>query len=377
MSLFYLFSDPSEWRTLGNALGLAPYQATAGYSRAGTFRHMKRALGLPAAAHPPSFNDWLYGRWRDVEVLLGIYCVGSGRNRSWYTAVSARIDPPLFLGLGVYDKPFLELFHDPPFLTGIPLLDQNLRISAFDTRRALRFLNPNAPEMSDFWQRVIANIDSLSITDSIVTFTSRGRVVDLSIRPQLDLVTYLASFLGQRRAQLGWTEAEAAQQAEWQRFADENRLSFDKQRMMLIGDYKGAHTKIALETAGKHIGSSINVRFPQPVNVSFSIRRTRLGFLSGLFEQDITIGDPLFDDQYQVTGYPEQHVRHVLAKPVLLQTLKNLGSATTDVQLNSRELYFRLSDPLMTTTSLASVCETGHIACASFFGEVQGIGPYR
>src|SRR5690349_2822692 len=144
-----LFNNEQEWRQLGAAFGLQPFKPTASFWINASFRQMKRALGVPAASHAPSFDEWHYGKWNDREVLLVNYTVSEGSSQTTYTAVVARVDPPLFLGLRIGAKPVFELFPDKaPILTGYPNVDERLRIMGFDPHRVIAFLALHTPEGS-------------------------------------------------------------------------------------------------------------------------------------------------------------------------------------------------------------------------------------
>jgi hypothetical protein len=357
-----LFDSAAQWQALGHSLGLAPFQPTAGYSHGVSFRQLKRSLGFPASHLAPSFNHWHYGKSNGVEVLLLIYTQGSGSSQTTHTGVIARVDPPLFLGLGIDAKPLLELFGPKRVPTGYPLIDQHLRISGFDLNRVLTLLAPDQPIGHELLTRVVG-----------------GHEVDPGkIRWQLETALYMATTLAHRRELLPATPQEIAQQAEWQRFADSSGFKFDPARMTMFGKHQGTDIKIALETAGQEIRTSVNVRFPRAVHVAFTARRTQMpAFLQGLFGQDIKVGDPVFDDLFQVTGHPEHVIREALSRPALIQVLKYLGALTTEVQLNHEQLFFRVVGPTSSGDLLASICETGRITSAAFFGEVEALGPYR
>ena len=374
------FNEADEWRALGASFGLVPYRPTASYDSCPHFRQLKRALGVPAQDHAPSFDDWFTGRWNGVEVMLLAHTVQAGSNTQNYTISTARIDPPLFLGLNITAKPVFELFAPrPPVVTGNAFVDEKLRIAGYDHARVIRFLALDTADGFGFIQHVAANKNDLCISDSRATHSVAGYELDRTkVRHGLDLATHVASVLAKRRSTFPSSPAEEAQRAEWQRFATEVGMRFDPARMTLFGQVDGAHIKIALETTSDEVRTSVNVRFPRPVHVAFSVLRTDTpGLVQGLFGQDIKVGDSVFDEQYVITGHPEPLVREAIAKPALIDALKRLGAVTNEVHLNHGQLFFRVRDPLSTSAALRSVCETGRVACNALFAQVQGIGPYR
>jgi len=187
----------------------------------------------------------------------------------------------------------------------------------------------------------------------------------------------LAARIGQLRSRLRPTVQEIAHRADWKAFAETVGFTFDPERMTVFGQHKTSHLKIALETEGQQIRTATNIRFPRPVNVAFTARRTQMpSFLQGLFSQDIKIGEPVFDDLYLVTGYPEDVVRQTLAHPELVNVLRLVATTTTEVQLNQEQLFFRVKGALG-APDLHSICETARIIGEAFFNRVQQIAPYR
>jgi len=353
------------------------YQPTAGFAPGVSFRQLKRSLGIEASRLAPSFDHWHYGRVRDTEVVILHYVVGSGSSATTYTGAAARIDPPLFLGLGISAKPLFEFF-STPYRTGDAFVDAHLRITAFEPARVVECLALGTIEGRELVSQIAANADCLQVSDSIVLYATSGYEHDLAkTKWQLDVVLFVAQRLAWLRRRLTPTPAELALFADWQSFADSVGFAFDQERVTAFGRHHGGHLKIALETEGQQVRTAVNVRFPHPVHVAFSARRTRLpGFLQGLFGQDIKVGAPLFDDLFLITGHPENVVRQMLAQPDLVYALQNLGLSTTEVQLNQDQLFFRVQEALA-SSDLLRVCETARITCEALFGRLRQLGPYR
>lgn len=345
-----------------------------------SFKQVKRSLGYPAEHEPASFEHWFYGQWKGTEVVLLTFSVGAGSSETTYTGVIARVDPPLFLGIGIRKKPFLELFAPPRVTTGLPWVDDRVYLEGLASERVIEFLSPSSAQGRALLERIITNIDELHVSDSTVTFASSGYEVAIdNIRWQLDNVVYIANTLALWRRSFPSTASEIELQTTWRRFADEAGLGFDAERMTVAGKQAdGAWIEIALETEMQEIRTSVSVRFPHPVQIAFTVRRTKApSFLQGLFGQDIHVGDPVFDDLYLVTGHPEEAVRSLLQRPELLRAMKYVGAVTSEVQLNHLQLFFRFQGAASSVDILRSITETARITCASFFKGVDPLGPYR
>src|SRR5207244_11305194 len=104
-------------------LGLLPYAPSAGFALGASFRQLKRRLGVPAP-ETPSFQHWLYGQRRGLEVLVLSYETGGGSSTTTWTGAIARVDPPLFLGLSVNGHGVFDgIFGTPDIKVGHPYAD--------------------------------------------------------------------------------------------------------------------------------------------------------------------------------------------------------------------------------------------------------------
>ena len=376
-----LMPSPQKWAALAHTLSLVPYVPSATFSFGASFRQMKRTLGYRADG-PPSFQHHLYGLRGGTEIIVLTYTVGSGSNETTYTGVLARIDPPLLLGLAVRRRGIFDrLFGSTDLPLGSAAADQSLHVRGFDGRPAL-LLSAADPGGAALLSQLVDTTRSEwapEISDSVVALSRSGTHTDPSdIAVAADWAVHLATTLAARRHVVPLTPNEQAMQAEWQRFAGHASFDFDAQRMKLDGKAGGARTEIALETDGQHARTSVSVWFPREIEVALVVQRTTTpGFLQGIFSQDITIGDQAFDAMYSVSGQPVAAVRAALARPPLVAVLNHLGAWTTSVQMNHRELYFRVDGPIATEAQLAHVLGLARTATDSLFGEIQNLGPYR
>ena len=373
--------DADDWGRLAATLGLTPYAVSTGYARGMGFRSLRRSLAVLKSNAEPSYNHWLSGAWKGTEVMVLVYVVGSGKNRRNYTAVIARIDPPLFLGATIRTQGFLDdLFSAPDILLGDPLTDGQLNIQGFDAQRVREFFRGDDAEA----QNALAHLRHASnfglyATDSAVELSESGVESNpTNIARRLDVATSAAAVLAGRRVRMPFGRNEEAQLAEWQRFADTSGFKLDARRMKLQGVAAGSSIEVALETEGKHVYTAVSVRFPMLVPFGFTIRRTSApSFLQGVFNQDIEIGHPAFDDLFIVSGNPPGHVRHLLTRNPVPDLLVALGRRTTNVQMHSEGLFFRLDGASPSAREVAELVEYGRLTSATLFGEVSAAGPYR
>lgn len=368
------------WATLAKTLGLTAYVPTASYAYGTSFRQMKRALGLPAHG-PPSFQHSLYGTRNGIEVIVLTYDVGSGSSSRTYTGFIARIDPPLFLGLGVRPHGFFEnIFGAADLNVGDKEADAKLNITSFDPEQTLALLSPNDAAGRDLLNGTI-QLASLTprITDSLVMLSEEGTISHpKEVGRLLDAACSLASRYAARRQTMPLTRKERALHRDWRAFAERERFQFDAPRMKLEGSIAGSAMEIGLETEGEVVRTSVSVRFPRAVDVVFAVLRSKLpGFLQGIFSQDIKVGDPSFDDMFSVTGYPEAAIREVLGKPELTALLVHLGHTSQEILLNEHQLYFSRPNAVVTGDELYALAEAGRTATEALFGGVKNLGPYR
>ncbi|HEY1956758.1 MAG TPA: hypothetical protein VGH28_14160 [Polyangiaceae bacterium] len=375
-----LFGPPvSAWRFLAAALDLTPYQPTATYAYGASFRQVKRALGVRADAS--SFQHYLYGTRNGVEIIVHTFDVGSGSTSTTYTGVLARVDPPLFLGLGLRAKGFFErVFGTARIRLGDAAVDDALYVDAHDPGRVASLLSLADERGREIVTRATRLLPwYFHASDSSVLVAETGTIVDPArVARWADQATSFAKALAARRASLPITPAEEAFQAVWRNFGDERGLAFDAPRLKLDGLLGGARTEIALETAGQSSFTAVTAHFPRTLDVAFSALRTATpGFLQGIFSQDVRIGHAAFDDAYRVSGYPEAAVAAILQAPGIADTLATIAAHTGEAMMNHQGLYFRLPGALATPDALAALADTVRHVSATVFGAARNVGPYR
>lgn len=378
-----MFSTPSpqRWAELATTLGLVPYAHVVGYSHGMSFRQVQRAL-VSRAGPEPSFGHWLCGQSRGADVAVLTYTVGSGSSTVEYTGALARIDPPLFLGLGVTGHGFFDrLFGASDIRLGHPEIDKALQIEGFEPERVGRLLDPRDGGAGDVLSRMLEALagHELHVSDSVVCVSREGTLFEPpAIVAMLERAVALSDALRLRRGAVPPSDGERAQQTEWQRFALAHDLSFDPPRMIVRGTAARAYVHIALETEGQLVRTAVTTRFPQSVGVGFAVRPTACpSFLQGLFSQDIDVGDPEFDRSFRVTGVPEAAVRAALARPTLLRMLTALTRHCVEIQLTDTQLFMRLPGACPRAADLEPLLATSRTATDQLFGELRNPAPYR
>jgi hypothetical protein len=372
-------ADLNAWAKLSHVLGLVPYERTASYSHGASFKQVKRSLAAPRT-NQPSFAHYLYGVRNGVELVVRTYDEGSGSSQTTYTGVLARIDPPLFLGLGIARRGAIERLFKTPTMVLSNETAAALNVTGFDEARIRELFANDDPSSA----QVLAELVNLSqwemrISDSVVSLAEQGTITDVGkITWFAENASRLARWLSVRRMRLAASPSELAQQAEWRAFAEERHLSLDVARMQLTGEVSGSAMEIALETDGQDVVTAVTARFRSEVPVGFTVQRTGLpSFLQGVFNQDINIGHRAFDELYRVTGYPEPHVRALLAKPELLDLLVRLAPVGRELQLNHGGIFYRIPGSSPRASDLWHHAEALRIASEAFFGAARELGPYR
>jgi len=140
---FFDSFQPEKWAQLGTSLGLTPFRPVESYAPGMCFRRVERTRGFPAQGEAPTFQHWLWGKRRGVDVVVLQYETGSGSSSTTWTACIAPIDPPLYLGLEVSSENFFtRLFGGEDITVGLPEADNKLRIKSYDPARAALLLSP-------------------------------------------------------------------------------------------------------------------------------------------------------------------------------------------------------------------------------------------
>ena len=374
------FRTAQDWWALARALSFEPHEPSAGYGSQASFRSLKRALG-PVVGPPPKWEHWLYGKRNGRECLVIQYETGSGSNRSTWTAVAARLDPPLFLGASIAREGFLsELFGGVDVQLGVPQFDGELRLGAFDQDRLRALLYPSdAQALTTLQGLVRCTRDGMHVTDSTAVYELSGVICDpIEVANRLDQAIWCATELARRKQSMPITPSEIAHRTEWQAYATRMGLDFDAPQMKLSGDIGGTRIEVALETNGARVQTAVTVRWPRELGVNVRLRKASgFSFLASLFGQDIATGDPAFDSMFQIQGYPEPWVRQCFAHPDLRATLQSVAAGANELTMNGTGVFWLWPGPALSRTDLDAHVQMAMRASGDLFGTVQTMGPYR
>ena len=347
--------ESPEWIHLAASLGFTPYETRAQMSLDGSFRQLRRALAAPAS-RPVGKEHWLHGVRNGREALVVNYWHGSGDNPTNRTAIVMELAPPLWLGATIgADGSMMTWAQGPDIPLNILELDQQLRLGALDPAALVAMLTPRDNVDLMFLHSLARAVDeNLRVTDSTVYVEESGVVSDPAfVAAMLDRAAWVATELAHRRQRVPLRPAEVACRAEWKTFADARGLVFDPARMTLSGMLDGVAVDVALETNRGQIQTTLSVAWPRSLGVGLRVTKTgELGFLTGLFEQDIKTGDKPFDKAFQVQGEPEDRVRALLSSPELRALITEVARDAIEIVLSDTGVFWALSEPAMTAATL-------------------------
>lgn len=374
--------QPEAWWELARALRLAPYPPMRPFDEDMCFRRLERARGALDLRSAPSFTHWLCGQHRGVDVAVVQYETGSGSSTITWTSASARVDPPLWLGLNVRRESVLDrIFGGPDIQVGDREADEKLRITSFDPARTAMLLSP----MDEDGRRALRYMTTLGDSYAFRIMDSRVEVAQTGVHtdprvvgPMLEGAAALATWLAARRQRVPPTLGAIADVRVWERFAAANGFQLDPWRMVARGVLSGTTIELGLEVEVERAFLSLIVRFPRLVPVPFQLQRTTLpSFLQGIFSQDIVVGERAFDDAYKVTGADPASVRALLGRPALLAALTRAASLSNDVSVGQLGLDMRIPGSMPSESNLEELTALASTISGELTGKQPGPAPYR
>ncbi len=364
------------------------------YQRA-EWQRAAQELGLSLGPHPhyrgalftPYYTEHMVGERAGLPVRIGVRIVvsGSGKNRSrtFYTYAEVMYGRPLGLGLtaiaqGLLGRLFGAVVGEHDLQLGDPTLDKAYTIHAAEPDLARRLLLvPYVREALD-WHREAPFRPQ--IHDDRLRVETRGKVLDaVSLGRARDGAVELARRLHAARAEIGPTSAEQTIATAWKQVADARRLTLDLASQRLYGRVDGMHVEVEAQLRQNARVTRFVVRFDRALGVG--LRLTRQGALTGLGRmlgmQDITVGDPLFDERFVVKGQPEAAVRALLT-PEVRARLVELQAQASELDVAddhlAAEVGWLVHDPAVLDASLAAIAAAGAALAQVAPG---GVGPYR
>ncbi|HEY8072975.1 MAG TPA: hypothetical protein VIF62_02670, partial [Labilithrix sp.] len=301
------------WAEAAAKLGLGCYEHVAPYERGASFSRLKRALG--DKANSGSHDAWMYGKWRTkgskrgVEVLALVHVVSGGVDNVYFTHTVARIDPAFRLGLDVRPKR-----GGPPLgLCAVAVdavFNAELAVGALAPSRAELALRRAAPEGDALDLLVdIARRWDVQVTDGTVDVFTR----DLGATPTLAAAD-LAKHLAERLEAAALAAKSLARrdrdvdplEASWATFAEAEKLTLDRERMLITGEVGGVRLRIGIEGEPGALYTVVVAEWPKLLGAG--LRLGRHGPLDALADlvapQDVRVGDRAFDDVFLLRGDP-------------------------------------------------------------------------
>ncbi|MFO0761922.1 MAG: hypothetical protein U0359_36115 [Byssovorax sp.] len=332
----------------------------------------------------------LVGRWNGHIEIRGLHTYELVRPTNhqkdeyyrYYTELYALLDPPLHMGLHVYErggfgKVLGDLFGSKDIQVGHAEFDDRFDVRGLDADHVRRLLyGPVGTELLAQQKRH----PKLWISDIYATVEYPEYERDLDkVRAGLETAGRLGEvILAQRAQQLAaW---EPMLRRTWQAVASGWRLDFDAPRVTIKGEARGLRLEASVVLlGGDKLATEVRFPLPLPAACGLTLARQHGGdnFLFRFFRgQDIKIGHPDFDAAFVVKGEPEAQVRALL-NPAACQALLALQARTTVLALDKGVLRCCVPDVLVSPDHLDDLLKAGFLAAEALSPGITRGGPYR
>jgi len=369
----------TTWASMAMALGLRLYGPTGRYEARATFKTLKRRMGpLFDTRHQPNlapFALWMYGRHAvphagaaaaaDETIEVIVAAQRRDGDPPFFTAVVARIDPPLFVGLEAWRN--IGPHRAAPFEHG-----------SWAPERAKSILDAARIPLEALATAAEA---SALLHDSTVTATiPRVAQDEAEIAQLLDATTTVAARLAHRRKEIPKEPGEITQEQAWAAFASSAGWTFDPDRMELSGTCAGARMRVALEGEAMRVLTWVLVEFPGRVGLQLAITKQHgPSFLNAILGYgSLPTGDVMFDEAFSVRGHPAHDVQRLLWHQPFRAAVDDLGRAAVEFELGDSHLFVRYLSPLATEQELHRLLDRVGVVTTTFFKNAPGMqGPYR
>lgn len=322
------------------------------------FGAMVRSLGDVAQPGDDLREGWMLGRHVDLPVLVVPTFPRRQRLGTAKTEIIAPIDPPLLLGLHMTSVALLHGQVGPDADVGHAALDAGFEIAAFVRARATRLLGGEAGRW-EHASRLLAlrsEAQSIAVTDNMVHTRWSGLLTEPSLLgARVATVAALARALAAERASMPYVDDELPDRS-WAAFADAERMRFDRARMQIAGDFRGVAGEVRLCTGAG--AAYTTARAILPVRLGIGLRLTAHTSNDGVTtcveddENDIELGDPVFDETFCVEASDEARARGILADPAL-------RAIALEVMQHSGELV--VTDTTVSCTVRHPLRDAGHL----------------
>lgn len=288
------------------------------------FPHLLRdQIGLVPA------GDALVGNLDGVRVGV----TGVGNAYRLYT----HFEPPLDLGLCIADKPDELSF---PFGRGVALVSGvRLDVRADEPERARALFGPDTCDEL----RRLKGI-KLVVSDWGATATVSGPNAHTHrVRELLDALAAFTRAVHRERALVPAAARLRSHAPAWQRFAEAHRLSVLNTPLCLFGRIEDATVyAYSVRVGDNHHHLEVWLRFEEPLRLGLLVQPARaIDRMRDLWgQQDVEVGDDLFDDEFIVRTSDEDGTRALLGAEVqgiLLNMHHTVGPLTlTDEGISTR-----------------------------------------
>ena len=376
-----LYESPEHlpWLGCAQSLGLSIFEPLRDYVPGASFARLVRGLGT-FALPPPRWEQWMHGVTRvppdglPMETLVFVTAPRSRAHKA--THVVVRIDPPLRLGMYLRARTG-ERFEHPGVHLRNPYFDDYFHVQAARVERTLMFLEKRLPD--DVLDRLHGARGSgrLDVVDDAVGLAMEGVVDQAPVLAQkIGIAAAVARMLAFKATTLPFDALDAPLAASWRGFG---KLAFDDDRFCLEGPWAGMHVRVGLEGAPLRLTTSVRVDFPASLNLGLVLQRqTKSGFMIAVEAvQDITIGDPAFDDAFLVQAWLPEMAQRVFHDPAVRHALLELALNAEDIVMSDGSLTVVYPSIAHDERSLMSILERiatiGHV----LFRSRLPAAPYR
>lgn len=300
------------------------------------YRGVSEQLGLQADTRGNNLHGHLSGR----PLWIGEVKLGGGRNKS--TVLCGILGWRIPLGLGLecqtigkghrwtrrQRKGFLTIEDKE--------LNEQITLRGHHGPRTSQLFNPPVATalkgLLEEWPEVVLNDQAITIYfhDTIL---SKQRLLHL-----IESLTHVADAIEQSRRQIGIPSELSPFLESWTQFASDEDLSCDANIPSVSGKYQNHRLLVVPHRVGDQFQGEIRLFLPhhRPLGLHLLPRESYLGDIP--LGQDISVGDPEFDNTFVIKGYNRTAIIELLSpkiRPVLLR-LQQCGSVELD------DICFRL-----------------------------------
>ncbi|MCB1025415.1 MAG: hypothetical protein KDB79_13550 [Acidobacteria bacterium] len=251
-----------------------------------------------------------------------------------------------------FDNKFRAKCYDPNIL-------RNLLMSDFPSDRSQNLMGDLMLAAQSF--------GTIKISDNSIYVERRGIVTDENVLHQMiEMTARLGNRFSAAREKFPLAEWEKQLFKNWEAFANENRLNFNKQKCRLQGNYKNFLLLVELKTNKEKWQTNIEVRFPKSLMVGLKIMPENAVHkaLTWVGLQDIEVGIKEFDDTFIVKAENVPRAKYMLGPDVcrrLLSLNKNASTLLVDDQTMSFTYDTMIGDKYALESTVKEMTTTANL----------------